>query len=56
MTKEQFNRERDYCAAIALAKTLLKQGVIDEQDFRAIQRGALKQLRPTISGLREDGI
>jgi len=56
MTKEQFSNERDYCAAIALAKTLLKQGVIDERDFHAIRRGALKQLRPVISGLREDGL
>ena len=52
LTQEQFNNERDFCALIALAGAMLGQGVIDEQDFAAIQRRALEQYRPVVSCLR----
>jgi hypothetical protein len=55
MTKEQFNNERDYCAMIALAKTMLAQGVINEQDFTVLERKLSEQYKPVVSCLREDG-
>ena len=33
MTKEQFDREKKYQAALAVAREMLKKGVIDEADF-----------------------
>ncbi|MDR1465291.1 MAG: hypothetical protein LBJ11_08350 [Oscillospiraceae bacterium] len=55
MTKEQFNNERDYCAMIALAKTMLAQGVINEQDFTALEHKLSEQYKPVASCLQEDG-
>jgi len=49
LTEEQFNNERDFCAVITLAGAMLGQGVIDEQDFTAIQRRALEQYCPVVS-------
>jgi hypothetical protein len=33
MTPEQFDREKKYQAALAVARTLLRQGIIDDDDF-----------------------
>ena len=37
MTKDQFNREKKYQAALAIAKAMLSQGIIDESDFQKIE-------------------
>lgn len=33
MTKEQFDREKKYQAALAIARAMLQQGIIEEADF-----------------------
>jgi len=33
MTQEQFDREKKYQAALAVARTLLKRGIITEDDY-----------------------
>ena len=38
MTAEQFEREKKYQAAVAVARSMLKRGVIDEQDFLRIEK------------------
>jgi hypothetical protein len=37
MTKEQFERERDYQAAMSVAKMLLQKRIIDEGDYAEIE-------------------
>ena len=53
LTQEQFDNERDYCALIALVGAMLRQGVIDEQDFALLRCKLLERYRPVASGLRE---
>ncbi len=33
MTPEQFDREKKYQAALAVARTMLRQGIINDDDF-----------------------
>lgn len=37
MTAEQFEREKKYQAAVAVARSMLERGVIDEQDFLRVE-------------------
>ena len=55
MTKEQFNRERNFCAAAVLADTMLGRGIINETDHAILRRRTLEQYRPVVSGLRPAG-
>lgn len=48
MTAEQFDREKRYQAALAIARSMLKQGVINEEDY-VITEGILrKKFHPII--------
>ena len=51
MTKEQFARETRYETAMAVARVMLKNGVIDERDFRKIDTILRRKHRPPIGGL-----
>ena len=51
MTHEQFERENRYRIAMALAQSMLKQGVIDEEDFRKIDAIMLAKFSPILAGL-----
>ena len=51
LTQEQFDHERDYCALITVAGAMLRQGVIDEQDFALLRRRLLEWYRPVASCL-----
>jgi hypothetical protein len=51
MTKEQFERERDYGAAVSIAKALLRAGLISEREFRKIDTNFQRKYRPMIGGL-----
>ena len=51
MTAEQFERERDFCAAIAIAKRMLQCDDINEKDYAAIREYFVQKYRPTICGL-----
>jgi len=54
LTQEQFNNERDYCALIAIVKTMLRQGVIDTEDFALMQRKLRERYRPVVSVLQAE--
>jgi hypothetical protein len=54
MTKEQFARERNFCAVAALAGAMLGLGLIDEADHSFLRRRALEEYRPAVSGLRRE--
>ena len=38
MTKEQFDREKKYQAALAVARAMLKKGIITEDDYAKTER------------------
>lgn len=50
MTAEQFEREKKYQAAVAVARSMLKKGVIDEQDFLRIEEKMREKFRPVLGG------
>jgi hypothetical protein len=52
MTKEQFSRERDYNAAISVARTLCKNGCITDKEYHKINAIFLRKYRPIIGSLQ----
>ena len=44
----QFNDQRDYCAAVAIAKSLLAEGLITPKEYDSINNTFIKQHRPVI--------
>ncbi|GHV19033.1 hypothetical protein FACS18949_16390 [Clostridia bacterium] len=50
MTKEQFDRERDYGAATGVAKSLLIAGLITEREFKKLTSTFKKKYNPIIGG------
>lgn len=50
MTKEQFEREKKYQAALAVARSMLKQDVINEDDFLRIEAKLREKFRPILGG------
>lgn len=50
MTKEQFEREKKYQAALAVARSMLKKGVIDEADFLRIEANLAAKFKPVLGG------
>ena len=46
MTQEQFEREKAYRAAISIAKSMLKSGLITEQEYQKIDVSLLGKFRP----------
>jgi len=51
MTKEQFAREARYGAAMAIARSMLKQGCITDKDYRKIDKIFLRKHKPIIGFL-----
>lgn len=51
ITHELFEREKQYRLAAAVAKTMLKQGIIDAEDYRVIDTKLLEHFRPVLAGL-----
>lgn len=51
MNKDQFEREKNFSAALAVAKRLLKQGVITKEDFNKLQKIFVLKYRPVIGSL-----
>lgn len=51
MTAEQFERERRYRVAVAIARTMLHQGIIDKADFDAIKQIMIEKYNPFFGGL-----
>lgn len=50
MTKEQFDREKKYQAALAVARSMLRQKVIDEEDFLRIEARLKENFNPVLGG------
>jgi hypothetical protein len=46
MNREQFQRELDYNVAMALARQMLEQGVINREEFTRIDTIYLDRYRP----------
>ena len=51
LTHEQFDRERRYCAGIAIAKAALIRGIINDTQYLSITTKLLYKYRPLIGGL-----
>lgn len=45
MTKEQFEREKNYQAAMSIARNLRRQDLITESEYRKIRTAFLKKYR-----------
>ncbi|MGI6121373.1 MAG: SHOCT domain-containing protein [Saccharofermentanales bacterium] len=52
MTKEQFEREKNYRAALSIAKAMLSQGLISAREYGKIDTILIKKYRPPLGGLR----
>lgn len=50
MTKEQFDREKKYQAALAVARDMLKKEVINEEDFLRIEAKLKRKFQPILGG------
>lgn len=50
MTKEQFEREKKYQAALAVARSMLRENVIDREDFLRIEARLREKFRPVLGG------
>jgi len=50
MTRAQFDRERDYGAALSIAKTLLRAGLVSDREYRKIDTILSRKYRPIIGG------
>ncbi|ODA42694.1 hypothetical protein DSBG_0568 [Desulfosporosinus sp. BG] len=48
MTTEQFDREKVYRVTLAIAKTMLKKGLITEQEYKKIDGMMLEKYRPLL--------
>lgn len=48
MTKGQFEREKDYRVMLFIAKTMLKKGLITEQEYKKINGMMLEKYRPLL--------
>lgn len=50
MTADQFEREKKYQAALAVARAMLKKGIIDEADFLRIEDKLRDKFQPILGG------
>jgi len=53
MTTEQFLREKDYGAALAIAGNLLKRELITQGEYRKVKAALIKIHRPVIGSLQD---
>lgn len=51
MTHEQLQREFQYRVAMSLAKELLKNMLISEDEYRTVDAQMIKHFQPVLSGL-----
>ena len=54
MTSEQFNREKNYQAALAIARAMRKRGIIDDGDLDKIEAIMRLKFCPAIGGFSPD--
>jgi hypothetical protein len=53
MKQEQFGREKDCGAALAIAKALLARGLITLAEYRRVKAALIKKYRPVMGSLRD---
>lgn len=51
MNVEQFERELQFSAAVAMAKSMLERGLITDQEYAEIRQMFVQKYRPIIGGL-----
>jgi hypothetical protein len=51
MSRQQFEGEKNYRAALAIAKALLKKGLIDTSEYEYMNIQLVQKFRPVIGGL-----
>jgi hypothetical protein len=56
MKLEQFQREKDYGAALAIAGSLKKRELITPGEYRRVKAALIKKYRPVIGSLRDTAI
>ena len=56
MSKEQFNRELGYESAMAVARAMLKSGIVDKKDYCKIDTMLQRKYRPIIGSLHPANI
>ena len=54
MTPEQFDREKKYQAALAVARTMLRQGIINDDDFNKTEAILRDKFSPMIGVYTQD--
>jgi hypothetical protein len=53
MKLEQFQREKDYGAALSIAGQLLKQDLMTPAEYRKVKAVLIKKYRPVIGSLQD---
>ncbi len=48
MTKEEFHNEKMYQATMALARQMLREGLITEEEYREVEAVFLKKYKPVL--------
>lgn len=48
MTKEQFEREKNYMVSFVIAKTTLSKGLISDKEYRRIDAMLVEKYRPVM--------
>jgi hypothetical protein len=48
MTQEQFDRERQYCASMAVMREMLGMGILSAKEYRQIETILAGKYRPSI--------
>ena len=56
MTHEQFDREKKYQAALAVARSLLREGIIDDGDFTKVEDVLRRKFCPFIGAFRPENL
>jgi hypothetical protein len=56
MTREQFEREKNYRAAISPANAMLKNGLISVLEYRKINSVFIKKYRPVFGCLLDNTV
>jgi hypothetical protein len=51
MTQEQFEREKTYRVTMSIARSMLQRGLINEQEYKKIDKMMLKKYRPILGVL-----
>ncbi|SHI17968.1 SHOCT domain-containing protein [Sporanaerobacter acetigenes] len=51
MTKEQFEREKNYQVSLLVAKNMLEENLIDHKEYQKINKALVKKYNPIIGGL-----